>query len=478
MITKWTTALRYKPYREWSEQELIDIKQRIAQSHWRLGYHIQPATGLLNDPNGFSYFNNQWHLFYQSFPYGAVHGLKSWAHLTSDDLVHWQDHGPALLPGDVQDSHGAYSGSAIPVGDKLFMMYTGNVRDKNWVRHPKQDGAWMDKDNQIKKISIPLIDNPKPGYTDHFRDPQIIKHEDTYYCLIGGRRADDTGHVLVYQASEVTGPWSYKTELKFTDKDCGYMIECPNLLFVDNRPVLMFCPQGIEQDVLQYSNVYPNAVVIGEDFDWETFSFINPSAITNLDEGFDVYATHGFNAPDGRALTVSWIGLPDTTYPSDKEGWANCFSLVKELKIKDNHLYQIPVVENKQLVKETLNSKEITPQAKLSFKLGKNLAGSITLKTELNEELQIILDTTNGKILVDRTNAGVPFATNFGTTRSTKVIAGKEIQADLYLDNTVFELYVNGGQKVITGRIFPQGEQFSVESENIEVKKVSLDKIY
>lgn len=175
---------------------------------------------------------------------------------------------------------------------------------------------------------------------------------------------------------------------------------------------------------------------------------------------------------------MSWVGLPDTTYPSDEEGWANCFSLVKELKIKDDHLYQIPVVENNQLVKETLNSKEITPQAKLSFKLGASLVGSITLKTELNEELQIILDTTNGKILVDRTNAGVPFATDFGTTRSTKVTAGKEIQADLYLDNTVFELYVNGGRKVITGRIFPQGKQFFVESENIEVKKVILDKIY
>lgn len=478
MITKWTTELRYRPYSEWSSQELTDIKQKIAQSHWRLGYHIQPSTGLLNDPNGFSYFNNQWHLFYQSFPYGAVHGLKNWTHLVSDDLVHWQDYGPTLLPGDKQDSHGAYSGSAIPVGDKLFIMYTGNVRDEAWVRHPKQNGAWMDKSNHIQKISTPLISEPKAGYTDHFRDPQIIEHDGKYYCLIGGRRKDDTDHVLVYQAPAVTGPWSYKTELKFTDRDCGYMIECPNLLFVNNRPVLIFCPQGIGQDVLQYSNVFPNAVVIGEDFDWETFSFINPSTIANLDEGFDVYATHGFNSPDGRALTVSWIGLPDTSYPSDEEGWANCFSLVKELKIRNNHLYQIPVVGDNQLVKQVLDLKEITPQAKLSFKLKSNLVGSLTIKTELGEELQIILDTTNGKILVDRTNAGVAFATDFGTTRSVKVPALKEIQADMYLDNTVFELYINGGQKVITGRIFPRGKQFFVESENIEVKKFSLDKIY
>lgn len=339
MITNWTTKLRYLPYKEWPDSQIKDIKQKIAQSYWRLGYHIQPTTGLLNDPNGFSYFNNQWHLFYQSFPYGPVHGLKNWTLLTSNDLVHWQDHGPLLLPGDKQDSHGTYSGSAINVDDKLFLMYTGNVRDKDWVRHPKQDGAWIDKNNQLTKITTPLIDQPREGFTDHFRDPQISKHDNKYYCLIGARRKDDTGHVLVYQAETVTGPWTYKTELKFTDQKMGYMVECPNLVFVDKKPILIFCPQGISQDVLKHDNIYPNAYIIGDSFDWDDFSFKNPSRIKNLDDGFDVYATEGFNAPDGRTLAISWIGLPDTTYPSDVEGWANCYSLVKELKIKDNQLY-------------------------------------------------------------------------------------------------------------------------------------------
>lgn len=478
MINEWTTKLRYKPYQEWPKKQIEDIQKNIQNSHWRLGYHIQPKTGLLNDPNGFSYFNHEWHLFYQSYPFGAVHGLKSWAHLTSKDLVHWQDHGPTLLPGDKQDSHGAYSGSAIPIDDQLFLMYTGNVRDKNWVRHPKQDGAWLDKANQIHKISQPLISEPQDGFTDHFRDPQIIEHDHMFYSLIGARRKDDTGHILVYQSPNVTGPWTYKTELHFTDQDCGYMIECPNLLFVDNRPVLIFCPQGIDKDVLQYSNVFPNAYVIGEKFDWETFSFINPSVMKNLDEGFDVYATHGFNAPDGRVLTVSWIGLPDTTYPSDVEGWANCFSLIKELKIEDNQLYQIPVVENNQLVKEELNSKEISPQTKIASTVAKNTTGSILLKTELGEELQIIVDTTNGKILVDRTKMGEAFATDFGTVRTSQVEKNRDIALDLYLDNTVFELYINGGQKVITGRIFPQGTRFFVEANNMAITQHRMDKIF
>lgn len=475
MITKWTTKLRYLPYKDWPAEQIADIKQNINNSHWRLGYHIQPSSGLMNDPNGFSYFNNQWHLFYQSFPYGPVHGLKNWTHLTSKDLVNWQDHGPALLPGDAQDSHGAYSGSGIVVDDKLFLMYTGNVRDKDWVRYPKQDGAWLDKNNHLQKIATPLIGQVKSGFTDHFRDPQIIEHDGQYYCLIGARKKDDTGHVLVYQAPNVTGPWSYKTELKFTDEPMGYMIECPNLVFIDDKPVLIFCPQGISQDVLKHQNIYPNAYVVGEGFDWDKFEFSNPSTIKNLDEGFDVYATQAFNAPDGRVLSISWIGLPDTTYPSDVEGWAHCYSLVKELKLIGGQLYQQPVVENNQLVEATIDSKEISAQTKISAAVS-GLEGTIKITTEEAEEIKIIIDAPNGKILVDRTKAGIPFATDFGTTRNAKVT--KEIkQLDLYLDNTVFELYVNNGELVFTGRIFPQGKKFFVESD-LPITKQRLKKIY
>lgn len=477
MITEWTTKLRYLPYKDWPEKQVSEIQQKIAQSHWRLGYHIQPTTGLLNDPNGFSYFNGQWHLFYQSFPYGPVHGLKNWTHLTSDDLVNWQDHGPLLLPGDKQDSHGAYSGSAINVGDKLFLMYTGNVRDENWVRHPKQDGAWMNAKNELTKISTPLIDEPKTGFTDHFRDPQILQHDGIYYCLIGARKKDDTGHVLVYQANSVTGPWEYKTELKFTNQQMGYMVECPNLVFVDGRPVLIFCPQGVSQDVLKYQNIYPNAYVVGKEFDWENFQFIEPSTIQNLDDGFGVYATEAFNAPDGRALAVSWIGLPDMTYPTDIEGWANCYSLVKELHLEDGKLYQLPVVENDKLIKNEITKSEITPQTKISMNLDEGQSGQVSVKTNLGEELQIQLDAVNGKILVDRTNAGETFATDYGTTRESEVGKGA-INAELYLDNTVFELFINGGKKVITGRIFPQGQQLSVQSKNVQLQKVQLKKIY
>lgn len=47
---------------------------------------------------------------------------------------------------------------------------------------------------------------------------------------------------------------------------------------------------------------------LAETFDLENLSLVQAGPFENLDEGFDVYATQAFNAPDGRALAVSWIG--------------------------------------------------------------------------------------------------------------------------------------------------------------------------
>ena len=54
---EWTTERRYRRYEDWSNDEIKQIKETMAQSPWHTRYHVEPKIGLLNDPNGFSYFD-------------------------------------------------------------------------------------------------------------------------------------------------------------------------------------------------------------------------------------------------------------------------------------------------------------------------------------------------------------------------------------------------------------------------------------
>lgn len=454
----WNRETRYTPYNAWPKSTLPALTAQVATSKWRLQHHIQPASGLLNDPNGFAYFNHQWQLSYQVFPYGPVHGLKAWQHLTSTDLIHWHDEGLAIQPDSKYDSHGAYTGTAIPVGDRLFIMYTGNVRDADWNRHAYQIGAWMDTDNQVKKINPPMIMAAPVGYTTSFRDPDLFERNGEYYALIGAQTTANLGAALLYHSSDLK-QWDLQGELDLPAELRGYMVECPNLVEIDGQPVLIFCPQGLPQTTLPYENIYPNVSLVGTQFDLDQVKFTAAGAPTQLDAGFDVYATQAFNAPDGRALAVSWIGLPEIGYPTDSENWAHCLSLVKELTLKDNHLYQNPVIETKRLRENAQVLQAEVTSLTGAFETELTLAADeqVRLKvatTDAAHYLLIDLDSQTGTVTIDRRHIGHPFAEKYGQTRTTQVLRHTALKLRLIIDVSVFECYINNGYTTMTGRFF------------------------
>ncbi|MHA3065054.1 sucrose-6-phosphate hydrolase [Lacticaseibacillus saniviri] len=454
-MPEWTTKQRYMPYASYSQEYQTQLIQAQRTSQYHLCYHIQPESGLLNDPNGFSFFNGKWQLFYQNFPYGAVHGLKSWQHVTSSDLTHWSAPSLALQPHAPYTTNGVYSGSALPIGDRLFLMYTGNVRGEDGTRKSTQLGAWMAADGTITELDQPLIAEPPAGYTAHFRDPQIVHVDDQYYAVIGAQRQDLVGEILVYQAPQPEGPWSLIGPLDWQQGDLGYMMECPNIAFVDGKVVILFCPQGLARSRFNYQNIYPNTYVIADAIDWTSGRLVNPGQLQTVDAGFDSYATQVVNGPDAQAYAVSWMGLPEIGYPTDAEGWQGCLSLIKRLTIKDNQLYQEPIVQSLlgnhfEPLHDTLKLQEV-----LRFDLETDTTGEIRLGNA-DEALQ--LNWTADTLTVDRTQAGIAFGETYGTTRTITWSKGSH-QLELYLDHSTFELFVDGGQQVLSGRIFPRQKQ-------------------
>ena len=89
-------------------------------------YHVTPTVGWLNDPNGFSYFDGQYHLFYQYNPYSTHWDSMHWGHLVSEDMLNWKRLPAVLAPDTWYDNFGVFSGSALTAPDgRHLLIYTG-----------------------------------------------------------------------------------------------------------------------------------------------------------------------------------------------------------------------------------------------------------------------------------------------------------------------------------------------------------------
>lgn len=465
---QWTTEQRYTRIEDITEQELAALKQKVDRSPWRQTYHIQPEMGLLNDPNGFSFFNGEYHLFYQWFPLGPVHGIKYWYHTKSTDLVHWENAGIAIRPNDDIDSHGAYSGSGIEHNGQLYLMYTGNTRDENWIRHPKQNIAVMDQNGSIQKRKTPVIDHVPDGYTDHFRDPKVWKEHDTFYAIIGAQRTDLTGCVVLYRSPDME-TWTFAGEVQTALPEFGYMWECPDYFEINGQGIFIFSPQGIAPDGDHYHNIYQSGYVLGN-LDVHTQQ-LQHSDFNELDRGFDFYAPQTMEAPDGRRILVGWMGLPEMAYPTDDHGWAHCLTIPRELTIENGRLMQRPVRELQNLrgIKmeasalledetKTFDSFSGTSfELICTFDLKDADSCGIEIRVNDREKTIITYDAAEQKVHVDRTHSGALADSAYGSVRSCRA-EGSRITFHLFVDSSSLELFVNDGLDVFTSRIFPSDD--------------------
>ncbi len=318
----------------------------------RPAFHVTGGIGWINDPNGFSLYQGEYHLFFQYHPYTTLWGPMHWGHVKTKDFIHWQRLPVALAPDTEADPDGCFSGSAIELPDgRQLLLYTGVRRER------QEDGRLLEYQDQCAAIGdgvdyekvpgnpvIPASTVPEGGSRLDFRDPKLWREEDGYYyAVMGNRCADGSGAVLLYRSEDALH-WEYLSTLDASRNQYGRMWECPDFFPLDGRQVLLVSPQEMRPIGLEFHAGYGVVCLLGS-YDREHYRFTR-EAVQPVDYGIDFYAPQTLETPDGRRVMIAW--MQNWTTAGCQPRGIHCFgemTLPRELSLREGRLIQNPVRE-------------------------------------------------------------------------------------------------------------------------------------
>lgn len=447
---------RYTQLHQVSAEYLASIRAKTKADPYYPSYHVAPHHGLLNDPNGLSYFNGAHHIFYQWFPLGPIHGLKHWYHVSTKDFVSYQDHGVALYPDQPYEKHGCYTGVGVNHknengDDALYLFYTANLKEDG-ERKPTQILAVMDKDNHIEKKGI-VVDVPTE-YDRHFRDPVIIQRGSDYHMLIGAQGLDNKGCLALYSGNKID-QYSHQGRIDVGLDDFGYMWECPNYFENDEHGVFLFSPQGVTtNNKYDLKNVYSVVYMVGKPIDFANRTF-DCGEYIELDKGFDFYAPQIYKDNQNRTILLGWLGNSESEYPTDKNMWAHTLTLPRELSIEGDRLVQTPIKELEALRSETVAIDSQVALKSTAFELNLAVGNEFEIRFENAQGHNMVFAGNTSEFSLDRSQVSELHAEKFGTVRFAKRLESAQ-NVRIFVDNSTIEIFADSGKTAFTSRIFIQ----------------------
>jgi beta-fructofuranosidase len=321
--------------------------------------HPRPARGWISDPNGLSYVDGRYHVFFQYNPDSARHHGICWGHVSSPDLVRWEQEPVALRPqpggpdrlgcwtGVVTDDGGvptaAYSGIDSAGGRSRVVL----ARAVDGLTRWSQEGdiaAEMPPDPQVTAV----------------RDPFIFRFQGRRYALQGAGLASRHAAILLYSVDDLRswryeGIWYSSEDPLAAEHLPAEVWECPQLVRVPDSSGadtwLLMASLWTPTDARDHTNgvgyllgsLYPGA---------SGLPVFTPESGGKADRGTDFYAPQILALPD-RSLLWGWsheveesaarpARRPEET---DDAGWAGILTFPRQLSVHGGALAVEPAPE-------------------------------------------------------------------------------------------------------------------------------------
>ena len=440
---------------------------------WRPQFHLSPPTGWMNDPNGLCQFRGSHHIFFQYSPFDVQTGLNYWGHFETADFVHYQYHEPALCSDEQFDCHGVYSGSALENDGVLYLFYTGNVkktgdgydyvnngREHNTIRACSRDGV------NFGEKTLLLSNSDYPGnVTCHVRDPKVWKDAAGGHMVLGARRRDDVGEVLVYRSGDLLH-WTLASTIT-TPEPFGFMWECPDFFRLDGAQVLSFSPQGVEAQDWKYENIYQSGYCL---LDGALEGDYTLSEFQEYDHGFDFYAPQTYEDESGRRILIGWMGMPDSdyAYPEKEYQWTQMLTIPRELHVRNGRVYQQPVAELRTLRRtaahQTVAGTAAFPAAP-AWELEVQCSGAAPLEIRFGGDARFRWADGMCRLELGKSGCG-------RTLRRMPLETLEQVQ--IFRDASSMEIFLNGGEAVFSTRFYPADDRLEITAAQAEATRWTL----
>jgi sucrose-6-phosphate hydrolase SacC (GH32 family) len=424
-----------------------------------LTYHLAhpgPGAAVPGDPNPAFYYKGRYHLHYiykdreaRKKERGRDLG-PDWAHVSSDDMVHWKWHPTVLGPKTM--GHGMFSGTGfITRNDRAGIIYHGRGSDRNWIAYALDDN--MDQWSKPELV-LPKDKDGKAVTDMPYFDPDLWINNGVYYAL----NARSSSQPPVIMKSDNLKDWDYIGELLHPDFDEEKLgvgkdedISCPNMFKLGRKWVLLCISHnlGCRYFIGDFKD---------EQFLPEQHGMMNWAA-------WDYFAPESLLTPDGRRVMWAWC----TTITSKKRQitpreknfgplkiQTGIQSLPRELSLSENGKLLIkPLRELKKLRGEEKRIQDLTVKSDTTHLL-EGISGDTM-------ELELVLEAPSAKefglkVLADQ-DGKEGFTISSGKGSKTLNVGyikppfelqeGEDLTLRVFIDKNLIEVFANDRQAAV-----------------------------
>ncbi len=497
---------------------------------YRPQYHGIPPAVWMNEPHSPFYYKGKYHVFYQHNPSGPYWSQIRWAHIVSDDMIHWEYVKDAVVPTAGICPEGVWTGGACIGPDGTpWLAITAGTNTSSWSGQNVAFAHAADPDDPYlvdwvveDKVVITQPNDDSQGERDQFRDPFVWYDDGVYYMMVSTSIPGRGGSANVYTSTDMR-EWESRGYLYECDYNAypeqGAHWECVVMLPISKKDgsqtkyILFDCPQYTVDGYTVECYYW-----IGT-FDKNTCRFIPDDHKPRLfDMGRGVYTgQNGFcfltdediaggktRYEQGRTVIYAIAQGKDAgTAQNENAGWAHNFAIPLELWLSDdgNEVIREPIKELQSVRQEKLYGYEgegktaneinseissirgdlleirakftLAPTAEkyaggISVRYNPNTVDLMTERTDIN--------FTDTGVYIERNKSSLLDYVSKQPSHNWENVS-REYSVIILLDRSMLEVYVNGVMSFTT-RIYPKygdSDYLRIIDDNSGIRFQSLE---